>query len=584
MNSRFARWTVAASPSLVVGLVAMGVYLNTLGHGFVFDDVQNILQNPWIKDPRLLHDIFTRHVAGFDPGLSTSYYRPLMHVLYMLTYQVFGLAPWGFHLVNVLLHAGCSILVLRVSAALWRDLNRSGRGSPLAPGAAPLLAALVFAVHPVHTEAVAWLAGITDLSFVFFFLAAFSLFAAARRPFGPRNLLASAAFFAAALCKEPALILPAVLAAYDVLRRRDKSSPVRATAVRMLPFAAAALLYLGLRLHALGGFAPSTSHRELSLAAGVVNGIALLANYVWKLVWPVELNALYTFRPIGSLWTVVGLFSLATLFAVIAAAVLARRRPLVLLGLLLVALPLLPALYIPALGDGVFAERYLYLPVFGFALLLAQCFAAVRLVDRRAATIAAALPLLLVLGYGVGTIRRNGVWRDSLTLWTDVVRKSPDSAAAREYLGFALYSAGRLDEAIASYRRALALDPARADSHLNLGVAYALLGRRDEAIAEYVKALELRPGSAEAHSSLGLALAESGELARGLAELRTALNLNPALPGAHNNLGVALMRSGAVNEATAQFAEAVRLEPGDLVFRRNLDRARSFSAQSPAPP
>lgn len=420
--------------SLVVGLVAFVAYANTLANGFVFDDIPNILQNPWIKSTHFLREIFTHHVAGFDPGLATSYYRPAMHLFYLLTYQIVGLAPWGFHLVNVVLHAGASILALWVGSRAWRELAGGAPSADAAAHAGPLVAALVFALHPVHTEAVAWLAGITDLSFALFSLLAFYLFATARRPFDHRNLSAALAFLAATLCKEPAVMLPVVLLGYELLRRRT-ASPRRWNDIlaRLLPFVVAGALYMALRLSALGGFAPNLAHRELGAGATLANGVVLFASYCWTLIWPVGLNVLHTFVPLRSPLAPTLLLSLAAVVGMIAASLWWRRRPMVLLGMLVVVVPLLPTLYIPALGEGVFAERYLYLPVFGFGLLVAQLVTAVARRPGHAATLCIVAATLLLAAYGAATISRNRVWRDDLTLWTDTAAKSPGSAAAQEY-------------------------------------------------------------------------------------------------------------------------------------------------------
>ena len=223
----------------VVFLAATAVFANTLWNGFVFDDMENIVQNRWIKDGRFLPEIFGSHAAGFDPKFSTSYYRPLMHVINMVIYHLCGLRPAGFHLVNVLLHAMVSVLVYRlVRELVERDLSsRSGERF------VPVMAGLLFATHPVHTESIAWLAGITDLSFGFFALLAFFFYVRA----DPRGTigyaLAGLLFFASALCKEPALMLLPLIVVYEVaFRRTHRVAEWPRLVKRLWPLAFAAVL------------------------------------------------------------------------------------------------------------------------------------------------------------------------------------------------------------------------------------------------------------------------------------------------------------------------------------------------------
>jgi 4-amino-4-deoxy-L-arabinose transferase-like glycosyltransferase len=137
---------------LAIALVAFGIYANTLSNGFVYDDAKQILANRWITDPRYLGDILTHDVWGFWPErAASSYYRPLMHVVYMMEYQVSGLSPWAYHLMNVLIHTGTSLLVFFVALQL---LRRSGDTSSSRSAGIAFLAALCFAAHPIHSEAV----------------------------------------------------------------------------------------------------------------------------------------------------------------------------------------------------------------------------------------------------------------------------------------------------------------------------------------------------------------------------------------------------------------------------------------------
>lgn len=557
----------------VVFLAATAVFANTLWNGFVFDDMENIVRNRWIKDVRFLPEIFSSHAAGFDPKFSTGYYRPLMHVINMVIYHLCGLRPAGFHLVSVLLHAMVSVLVYRVARELVeRDLrSRSGEGF------VPVMAGLLFAVHPVHTESVAWLAGITDLSFVFFALWAFFFYVRADPRETMGYALAGLLFFAAALCKEPALMLLPLIMVYEaVFRRSYRIAEWPRLAKRLWPLAFAAVLYILLRIRALGGFVPTASHGRYAGPDPLLSALGLFADYLYKMVLPVRLNALYVFSPVDSVFDTRLLPAAAACMAVAAMAWSFRRRPAAVAGLAFIVLPLLPVLYIPALGEGVFAERYLYLPTLGFAILLALGMQRVR--DRwpRVRAWVAALAGFLLLWYAAGSVTRNRVWADSLSLWTNTAEKSPTSAAAHEYLCYARYEAGRPREALESCRRALELDAGRIDARSNLAMILSVLGDLDGAIAEFMEVLRLRPDSVEAYTNLGLTYMAKGRADLAIFSYQAALHYNPDSAEAHNALGVAFASGGLSGEAVAEFSEALRLDPDNAEYASNLSAAKNL--------
>jgi hypothetical protein len=171
----------------VIVLISAGVYANTLVNDFVYDDRSQVLENRFILDFRYLPDIFTKSAWSFQSApVVSNYYRPMMNVIYMPSYYIFGLTSWGFHLGNILFHAGNSILVLLLARRLFADkparlqaekltseqVCRPDAVLPLTSTflAPPFLAALLFAVHPIHTEAVAWVAAVPELSFTLFYL------------------------------------------------------------------------------------------------------------------------------------------------------------------------------------------------------------------------------------------------------------------------------------------------------------------------------------------------------------------------------------------------------------------------------
>jgi tetratricopeptide (TPR) repeat protein len=577
-----------------------------------------VLRNPWIKDLRFLPEIFSRNVWSFlrnHPG--SNYYRPLMHVVYMAEYHVFGLKAWGFHLVNALLHVVNSLLVLIVAARLAPGPGIPGRGRMAFLLSFPFVAAVLFATHPVHVEAVAWIASVPELTFTGLVLAAFLLYVSAGERRDPVLVFGSVLlFFLALLCKETAVTLPALLIAYD-LALRPRTRPWAGRLAIYSLFAAAAAVYLVLRHHVMQAtLLPYRRSWNLSVYELGLNALVLLRTYLQKLLLPVHLEFWHSFRPISSVLTIEGLSAfVVTVLVVLAAAVTWRKDRPSFFFLALIVVPLAPAFYINALPFKPFAERYLYLPSVGFVLLAARGLELLARSGRRRTAIA--LVLVTTALYSAGTIARNRVWKSAYTLFVDTVSKSPDALIPRYDLAVALWKLGRVDEAAAEYRTLIDADPSDARYHLGLASALIAMGCVDEAIAELTAARGLDPSSTETLTDLGVAMKRKGDSAAAAAFYRQALDLDPEYPDAHFDLagaladegrtdealehyqkavdlnpdnafwraalGIERARAGRLDEAIAQFEEAVRLDAGEPAYRQDLEHARALRAAPPSP-
>lgn len=596
---------------VVVALAAVAVYAGTLANGLVYDDRFQVVENPWIRDFRHVPAILTTGAWEFE-GSSSNYYRPVMHLVYLLTHAAVGLRPWGYHAVNVALHALASVLVACLARRLLARAGLTGQAVPLSA----TLAGLLFAVHPVHTEAVAWVAGVPELVFSACLLGALLLHLRGGAPAGrARDLGVAGLYFVALMAKETAVVLPGLLLAADAPASSDRTPP-GTRARRYLAPLVAALAYAAIRLAVLPGVASLRRHPELSTWDVAINAFPLFAKYLAMLVLPAGLNAFHVLHPIGSLLEPRGAISLAATAAFAAVAILAaRRRSPALAGLALVALPLLPVLYIPVLGENSFAERYLYLPSAGPSVLVALGLAHLRAARPGWWRPAVALVAMLCAVWSGVTLTRTRVWRDDYTLWTHTVRQSPDSAYANNEAGIAYAERGMLDEAIRHYelairlspasprmwnnlasaldqrgetlraveryRRAIALDPAFARAHSNLGTALARLGALAEAQAHYERALELAPGAVEIRLNLANLHGAAGRPDAAMAQYQAALRLAPESADVHLHLGIAHGERGDLERAIAHLEAAARLAPADPLVRQNLEHARALRASRP---
>jgi len=480
----------------LIVLAALAIYGWTVGFGFVYDDHVQIERNPWLRSSAGLRLLLTRPFWGFyhERGPEPSnYYRPVFGMFYSLLARTFGLEPAAFHAASILLHAAVCLLVALGARRL------------VGTGSAGLAAGLLFAVHPAHAEAVAWVGGQADLLMALFALLALLAYLQAKDEEGNRSaaIAGPIAYLLACLAKEPGAALILVLAAVEAAEWRREGQAGKAprrSSIRLLPYLAALAFYLGLRLHALGGFAPRHYLFTSSLSGTVAFGGALLGRYLAFLVVPFPARVLAAVAPprLLSLSFAAGLLGLLGLAA---AAWSGRARREIVVPIAVVLAFLLPALAVNSIGGANFAERYLYLPSVGLAWLAG-------LVGKHSSRWVAAAALAGLAAAGVAAGLRAGIYRDDLSLFRTAVRTSPQAEIAHNNLGVALDERGELAAAEREYREALRLKPQSIAPLANLGV---LLERRGD-VAGAKQAFEEVLRQVPAHS---VAAAHLARLQRG---------------------------------------------------------------------
>ena len=510
----------------LVFVVSFLAYANSIWNGFVYDDVTIILENLWIRDPENIPAFFTTEIWAFSGQTQSNFYRPIPLLISTLVYHLFTLNPMGYHLTYVLLNSVASVLFLFVSHELFKRGGPGGAADAL-PWL-PLLAALLFAVHPIHTEVAAW-NGSTEMTLtIFTFLCLLS-------HIGGRRSLAILFFTLAAFTKETAMIIPVILLASDYAfeRKRFFTGGIRAVrllAVRYLPYVAVATAYMLIRANAIGGFAPVNQHPELTAPLLTLNIFVLFSEYMVKLAAPVNLTPAYYFDAVTSFLGPKALFAYTVAAAYMAALFIsARRGPLVFFSLVIIAVPLLPVFYIPAFGEHVFAERYLYMPSAGFIIIvllaLTKLAGLLRPETLRRAPIIAVPALIAVAVLFTATVLRNPVWKDELSLWTDTVEKSPGSSIAQNNMGRAIFLDGRLDEAVPYYVEALRINRYNTSARNNLGYYYFKKRMFNEAAEEFRTIIEINPFFSDAYYNLGLTYGEMGRTVEAYAMIQKAMTI-----------------------------------------------------------
>ena len=559
--------------ALVLAGACLLSYANGLTGAFVYDDKAIVRDNLRIRAPSRVDEIFTTQYFGGRKGTGTSY-RPVLLLSFAVQWWVHGASVVPYHAVNVLLHVLVTLLLARL-------FLRIGLAPPVALGAA-----LLFAVHPIHVEAVTSLVGRGEtLAAAFAVGALLSALDAAegRGRRAPRIALALLLYALANLTKESAAVTPALL--FLLLAwRADGGLPARLKAafVRGVPFyaGAAAVLWGVFRLRAaiLGGairgaatgiFEVENPLAPLPPLARAANACAVFFRYLARMAWPARLSAdesAWSIRPLGP--HALLFWAAPILLAVLVAVALARlpaRSPAA-LGFLFLCAAFLPTSNLLFPTGTIFAERLAYLPSAGFCLVAASWIAgAAPEVSgvprwRRAALAAAAL------GFAARAMARNPVWASDESLFTDLVRVAPGSAKAHYDFAYMSVEKGRPAVALEHYVRATEIYPGYWDAWAGKGRVERVLGRVSESEASYAESLRLVPTYENGFFGVGLAREERGDAAGAERAYREGLRHNPqSLPLAYR---MALVLSAQRRPAALHaWRRALAIEPGSLPSR-----------------
>lgn len=586
ITTRRGWWAAAGGIALLTSVV----YARSLWNGFVeWDDGLLIVQNPFVTGLSL-HNLWMAFTS-YDPEL----YIPLTFLSYQLNFALGGLQPFGYHLVNLLLHIGNALMVawladVCVSSDKRLAISDKHEGHALTASRFPLIAfvtGLLFAIHPMNTEIVAWASARKDVLSAFFFLLSLiayvhvvaksdkrlvisdkhesMLLTACRLPL-TAYIFSLLFFLLALLAKVSAIILPGVLLLLPLLERR---LPDRRSFIAVLPY-----LLLSILFGIIALFGKSGRNTGLLLEKALIGARAIVF-YLWHVVWPVDFSVLYPFTHAITVGNPSLLLSVLFVVAVtVVAALLYRRWPALLVAWLVTILCLLPSFTNFAKGYDIqrdvylASDRYAYLAVIPLFLLMGY---AAKMLMARWRVLSIALLSLILAALSVLSYQQSLTWFSTETLFRHVLAVVPDSHVAYTNIGVLLYRQGKGEEALNYFAKSLTIRPNNA-AFYNLGVIAMENGLPDKAEELLRRALTQRPTDSGTLTKLGVLLLRRGALGEATDLLEQAVVAKAPPVEAFLTLGEAYERAGRTAEAAAMFRQAVAMDPENAEARARVGR------------
>jgi protein O-mannosyl-transferase len=474
---------------LILAVVTLTVYSVTFFNGFVMDDEVIIVNNPQTLSLKNVPDVL------LAPDLIKPYYRPLNRATYLFDFQVAGMNPAWYHGINILIHLGNVILLYLVGMRFLR--NNLGA----------LLAALLFAVHPVNCEAVNFISARNTLLALFFSLASLFAYMKARERRTVVPVGSALLFFCGLLCKETAFMMIAVFsfALFIPLQEGEERLSWKGRALCLLPYLFLTGVYFFMRSYSLQGIVGTPVPAE-----GIFSRLALnywiIPQYIGLLLFPSDLTLFHKVPDGGILSPLWYLPAMVGFLAVIWLVVRSRNRA-ALFGLAWLAINYVPISNIVPIPSEQLQERYLYMPAVGFFLWTGVLSSWIKKKEIFKQPLWAGV-LLVMAFLSIVAVQRNLDWRNNLSLFSSGVRNDPDSPAAHYNLGTAYMETGQLEKARSQWEITLKLDPRFSDALTQMGTFAAVSGELQLAERYYLAAIDAPPGETDpdksmAHFNLG---------------------------------------------------------------------------------
>ncbi|PKN29551.1 MAG: hypothetical protein CVU64_07660 [Deltaproteobacteria bacterium HGW-Deltaproteobacteria-21] len=547
--------------ALSLFLLALFVYWPVLHHDFIiWDDYDYIVNNPFVSSGLSVKNA----VLAFTSSHSSNWH-PLTWISHMLDVELYGVNPGLHHWNNVLLHSANTALLFfllyNMTGAIWRSA----------------FICAFFSLHPLHVESVAWVSERKDVLSTFFWMLSLLAYLSYARRQNLKTYALTFLFFACGLMSKSMVVtLPFVLLLLDYwplgrfrdLREKGKGLPriFFHLCMEKIPFFVLSGCSSILTFLVQKEWGAVASSSALPLDARLSNAVISYVRYIVKMFWPVDLSAFYPFPQ--NPWSFHLAASALLLLTALSILVLASRRPHLFVGWFWYLGTLVPVIGLVQVGPQAMADRYTYIPHVG--LLIALVWSIYDLCRRpRIIVWISTLSGLLILLLGLSTRSQLGYWQDSVSLFSHAIHVTQNNPRAHFHLGEALFSQGKIDEAVWYYTEAVRISPEEPLFLNGLASAQLAKGQYEEALLHLHEAIRIRPGYAEAMANIGSALWQRGDAEGAILYLRKTLDIKPS-PEANHLLGLVFSGQGELDKAISNYRQALEMKPGDHRIHNDL--------------
>lgn len=561
------------------------VFTPSLQNKFVnLDDPQYLTTNPVVQalNAENLKTIFSEQFVGN--------YQPVTMLSYMIEYQLFGLNPFGYHLVNLLFHLLGTLFVFLIIKKIVPTLKG---GENLVA----FIAALLFGIHPLHVESVAWIAERKDVLYGFFFLWALHVYVSGLKSADARlSPLRIGAilllFLLSLLSKAQAVVLPVVFFAVDLLMNRKLG---KKTILEKIPFFLLAVAFGLLAIQVQGKAGAMQTFQYFPFHERILFSCYALMTYLHKLILPIDLSCFYPYPEtndeINTVWVYLSPAVLLALAFVIWKYF--GESKIVLFGVAFFLITIFLVLQLLPIGDALTADRYTYIPSIGLFFIAAYYF--VEQLQKPSRLLKLYLAAAYLVFFCYLTFQRTKVWHDSIMLYTDAIDKGYKAAIIYNNRGAVLSDSTRNEEALKDFDLLVALKPRYPNGYRNKGLLHVRLKQKEEAIKAFSKAIdnsptdpsnylsrgtvyveqnefdkavsdfskmiELNPKSGEGYYARSEAYGKSNRLTEALNDINKAIEFAPDNGQAYNNRGIIYSMGGKFQEAVSDFTRSLELKP-----------------------
>jgi len=542
---------------ILLAAVTLAVYWQVRHFDFVFDDVAYVTENNHLRS-----GITAESVRW---AFSTKYFglwNPLIWLSLMLDYQLYGLHPGAYHMTNLILHILTTLLLFslfhRMTGALWKSA----------------FVAAFFALHPLHVESVAWIAERKDVLSAFFWMLTLYLYAYyAENPSAKKYLLVLLAFVCALMSKPMVVTLPVVMILLDYwpLKRfeSNKNNPWLWQLKEKWPLFVLSAVLVTIIFYAPGE--TETLLKTFPLSDRLANAPVAFMTYLAKTFWPYGLAILYPFNADIPAWQVLGavLIILAmTVFTLLKI----RHLPFLLVGWFWLAITIAPVLGIIQISLSTpyaMADRYHYLPSIGIAVIIAWGLPHLFAHRNALKKILFSAGIIFIVSMSILTWKQCSRWFNTVTLFSHTLKITENNYVAHNNLGLTLYKAGRINDAILHYNKAIAIKPDYAIAYNNRGNVYSQLKRHSNALEDLNEAIRLRPDLADAYNNRGSVYFRMQDYKKSIKDFNEAIRLKPSFSFAYQNLGLAYLKQDNEDIACINLRQAC-----SMGICNNLDWAK----------